>query len=332
MLFNKLFFSSIAGLGLWIVAADVVAADADTSPVEVEAEEAAPVTTDVPAIASPPEASSRPICLLGVGRDNDDAETVATLVCETLRERGVPVVTVRDEVPAPEVYRVNLRPLGSTVFLELVHESPPGTVLESRRLQLADIEESTVAAGRLVEALVNKVPVEETARSSTLVSGETRDAKKRPTRTRALLGVTGVMVGTQAGYGADFAIGFVGEEYGSQIRGRLAGSDAWHVSLGVSAWRYLGSGGEMVPFIGLNAGVAHLNQRTSEGSFGGGGGIVGPIVGLEVFRFDRSRLQITLQLDVPLFRLEGESRLVDGTVEREKRYVLAGGLGAAYVF
>lgn len=298
-----------------------------------EAPAPAPVATPAPTPEEPagapsaapaPSPSTTPICLLGVGRGDANAETAASLLCEKLREQGVQVSTVDEEIPAPGAYRVHLRPLGSLYYLELVKEAPVGQVVASRRLQIGGLEEVPAAAQRLVEALVNDVPIEGTARAHSLVSQETSAPKVRSTHTRFSLGVAGVMVGTDLGYGADMAFGFVGTDYGSQIRLRGAGGDAGHVSLVVSGWRYFGQG-DIAPFLGLGFGMGRLSD---DEDFAKGGLLVEPVVGVELFRFDSSRLQVTVALDIPLFRLE--RFIMDAGME--SRYVLGGGLGVAYIF
>lgn len=278
-----------------------------------------------PPVAAP--ASKKPICLVGIGRGDANAETATALICEKLRERGVEAVTVDQAVPAPAVYRVNLRPLGTLYYLELVREEPAGHVVASRRLQLGGLEQVPVAAERLVVALTEDRPVEETATARSLVDGETRKPAVRSNDVRFAFGVVGVMVGSDVGYGADMAFGFHGQEYGAQIRGRAAGGDASHVSLAVSGWRYFGDG-DVAPFVGVGFGLGRL---TDDDGFAGNGLLVEPTIGLELFRFDQSRLLITTQLDIPVFRFE-KTRNLDGERQLEERFRLGGSLATTFVF
>ena len=237
------------------------------------------------------------------------------------------VVTVDEPVPAPAVFRVNLRPLGSLYYLELVREEPGGRVVASRRLQLGGLEQVPVAAERLVTALTEDRPVEDTATARSLVDGETRAPALRTNNVRFAFGVVGVLVGSDIGYGADMAFGFHGAQYGAQIRGRAAGGGASQVSLAVSGWRYFGDG-DVAPFVGMGFGLGRL---TDDDGFGGNGLMVEPTLGVELFRFDQSRLLITTQLDIPVFRLERTDYL-NGENLREDRYRLGGSLATTFVF
>lgn len=271
--------------------------------------------------------SAETVCLLGVGRGDANAETATALICEKLRERGVAVVTVSDPVSAPVVYRVNLRPLGSLYYLELVREEPAGRVVASRRLQIGGLEQVPAAAERLVIALTEDRPVEDTATARSLVAEETRSPAVRSNPVRFAFGVVGVMVGSDMGYGADMAFGFHGQQYGAQIRGRAAGGDASQVSLAVSGWRYIGDG-DVAPFFGLGFGLGRL---TDDDGFAGNGLVVEPTLGVELFRFDQSRLLITTQLDIPVFRLE-KDRYLNGEHHLDDRYRLGGSLATTFVF
>jgi hypothetical protein len=264
-----------------------------------------------------------------VGRGDPNAETAASLICEKLREQGVEVVTVHEEIPAPKVYRVHLRPLGSLYYLELLREEPPGQVVASRRLQVGSLEQVPVAAHRLVKALVDDVPVEDTANAHTLVAEETRQPDTRSNQIRFAVGVAGVLVGQDLGYGGEMAFGFLGSDYGAHIRGRAAGGEAYHLSLMVSGWRYFGSG-DIAPLIGVGFGIAGLEDADD---YSGSGVVVEPTVGVELFRFEKSRVLFTAQLDIPLFQLE-KIQYSGPLGERTEstRYSLGGGLGAAFVF
>lgn len=266
------------------------------------------------------------VCVAGLGVNDESAETAVSLVCDELRKQGVAVVTARSAQGALEAYRVNLRRLGTDIYLELSHEKPVGQIVDSKRIQLSYIEQASWAAERLAEAMIKGVAVDETASSSTLVGGETRTPVKRNTETRFSLGVLGTLVGDQAGYGVDMALGFASEDYGAHLLARLGGGDATHSALVLAAWRYLYDG-EVAPLVGFGAGIAHLAYRDSNDGYdwSNSGFILEPTFGIELFRFGKSRLQIMATVDFPAFKFKRD----DST---DSKYVLGGTLSLGYLF
>ena len=175
-------------------------------------------------------------------------------------------------------------------------------------------------------AQAKDIPVEATARSDTLVGGDTRSPSKRNTDTRFSLGAVGAVVGDQPGYGVDMALGFAGEDYGAHLVGRAAGGDAAQVGLVLSAWRYL-SDWEMAPLLGIGAGVEALSYDDNDGNgrYTAGGLVIEPTVGLEMFRFDKPRVQLLLSIGIPLFKLKRPAG-------SDSVYALAETLSLAYLF
>jgi hypothetical protein len=219
-----------------------------------------------------------------------------------------------------------MRRLGTVTYLELVHEKPVGQGVASRRIRLAYVEEASWGAPRLAEAMAKDIPVEATARSDTLVGGDTRSPSKRNTDTRFSLGAVGAVVGDQPGYGVDMALGFAGEDYGAHLVGRAAGGDAAQVGLVLSAWRYL-SDWEMAPLLGIGAGVEALSYDDNDGNgrYTAGGLVIEPTVGLEMFRFDKPRVQLLLSVGIPLFKLKRPAG-------SDSVYALTETLSLAYLF
>jgi len=289
------------------------------NPAQPGAEPGASMQSGVP--AQPPV-----VCVAGLGIDDESAETAVALVCDELRKQGVAAVTTASAQGALEAYRVNLRRLGTDIYLELSREKPVGQVVDSKRIQLSSIEQASWASGRLAKAMVEGVAVDDTASSSTLVGEETRTPQKRNTKTRFSLGVLGTLVGDQAGYGIDMGLGFASEEYGAHILARLSAGDATHTALVLAAWRYLYDG-EVAPLVGIGAGIAHLAYHDSDtgADWSNSGFILEPTFGVEVFRFEKSRLQIMATVDFPVFKFKRD----DST---DSKYGLGGTLSLGYLF
>ena len=143
------------------------------------------------------QAADSATCLIGdhPGVEDSDAETAASLICDELRDLGVPVGSPTVDTPASgDAYRVSLRRLGELIFLELSHESPVGTQINSRDTQLAGIEEVAVAAPRIARALVENLPFEETAGMDSLIGEETREIGQRDGETFWGIGIGGERV------------------------------------------------------------------------------------------------------------------------------------------
>ena len=131
----------------------------------------APAAPESPPPAPPAsELRGSAACIAGIseGIPRGDAHTAAALVCQALRDTGADVSA---EPVDPELatgrgsaYRVDIRPLGSLVFVQVIFESPIGTPVQSRSLQLNGIEEVSVAAPRVADSIVHGTPLEKTAK------------------------------------------------------------------------------------------------------------------------------------------------------------------------
>lgn len=245
-------------------------------------------------------------CVLGAhqGIRQSDAETVTSLVCSELRQAGI---QVQGPLPQPfqasEVYRVELHTLGSITILTLSHESPQDTVRAVRQLELTRIEEARIGVPRIVQALVHNEPIEETRTVENLMRTET--AKPQSINSEFFFGL---------GLGAAVAVGAPGfkEAYGVEL---ILQHQSTHWAIGGTA-RFLGSGDLVLanfnlgaryfmldtnisPFIGSSLGLYAMDLDLYEDGSGGLGAQVE--VGIEVLRFQNSRLGVALRADLPFF-------------------------------
>lgn len=288
------------------------------------------------------------VCLVGdhSGVAESDAETAASITCDALRQQGIAVgAPVTEAGSAAEAYRVTLRRLGEMVILELRHEGPVGTTLDSRTLQLATIEEVVVAGPRLAEALARGVPIEETAAVGNLVGQETREPGQMSGETFAGVGIMGFAV---IGTDVFAAPGFVGKLFyeatdwsvgGDLLMGGGSPSgddDVVYFSLSVGA-RYFFNEANTSFFAGGGfAWDSFIMTRGAEGSAQRDGASTGVggygEIGVEFMRMYEGRLITSLRADVPFFSVEEEFTDSSGNREIEEHWVMPISLGVSYAW
>ena len=284
-----------------------------------------------PGAAAPARGPAPCISGLSEGIPPGDAHTAAALVCEGLRNAGADVATEPVDPQAASgdsAYRIDVRPLGSLVILQVSFESPIGTTVDSRSLQLNGIEEVSVAAPRIADSLVHGTPLGKTAKIDTLVGQETRVYTKQYGETLFAFGVLGYALPdkTWGGYGVFGRLYYEAQRYAVGLDLRLGTSgnsdgDSSLVGLSVGA-RYFLSGDDISPFVGGGAGILWLGQKhrygdeTPANSYAydsyddrtqlrGSGLAAFGEVGCEFLRMHRSRLDASVRADAPFFDLEG---------------------------
>lgn len=147
------------------------------------------------AAQTPDRETTEAECVIGEhsGVPDSDAETAAALTCDALRDLGVDVGYPISQASGESTsYVVNLRRLGAVTIFELRQETATGETVDGRTLQLANIEEVVVAGPRLAEALVQGVPLEDTAGVGNLVGEETREPGQMTGDTYFAVGIVGV--------------------------------------------------------------------------------------------------------------------------------------------
>ncbi|WP_373047071.1 hypothetical protein [Vulgatibacter sp.] len=273
-------------------------------------------------LALPAAAEAQAACLIGPAPTFDpaDAETVAGIVCSHLRKEGIAVGEPAFEATG-EAWRVNLRPLGHKVFLSLQHVDANGAIEAESDLLLTGIEETPVAAPRLVRAIVEDKSVDKTATVSTLVGEETRRYQKKFGESFFGLGLVGIAVpGTNVVPGAGFLLrwGFESEDFAALSDLRFAagsndGDEAAFFAFGVGGrWFFLPT--NVTPFLG--GGVGWSAFEVEDGDYNGSKTGLGAFVevGIEALRLYESRLSLDVRAELPFYDLPGDKYYVPLTV------------------
>jgi hypothetical protein len=310
-----------AALRLHTLAAVVLTAVAPSLAHAQEPEEAETKTDapDAPAAAPAAPADTRPACRLGEhgGIDDASASTATQIVCDAIQHAG----------PAPgEHFRVSLGTLGHIVVLTVAEEgATPGSTADSRQLRLQNVEEIPVAAPRVAEALVRRMPLDETQKVDNLVGEETRVPRSKGGRTHFAMGLMGVTPPLDKGLtpspglildlhyetangrlelGGDLRFGG-----GSNYDGTIAAVNGFfEFSMG---GRYYTSDTDFSPYIGGGFAWSYFNLTLPNGGFSNDHSGLGAYVGtgFEVLRTHSSHLALGARLDLPFYEFRGPQYL-----------------------
>jgi hypothetical protein len=231
------------------------------------------------------------------GIDRADARTTADVLCHALASKGA----------RPGVYDIRLGKLGGQLLL-VVTERASGS---ERRLFLQGLEEVPVASERLVSALVENKPIEQTQNVDNVVSSESNVPRLKKVQSGAFLGITGMSAlgvpgGASAGAELDLLYRLRSVELVGEIRaGGIGSTDTkmGYFSLGVGG-RYYTSDADTAPFIGAGVmfGYFQANQ-TNTAANGSGLGGYGEI-GLGFLRSSSVGGLVALHADFPAFPLK----------------------------
>ena len=275
------------------------------------------------------------------GIPDADVLTAAMLVYDELRKHGISVSEPVWKVPASaNVYRIVMRPLGTNILVRLGEESPVGTVVEEWQIMLAGIEEMVSAAPRLVDALVNRKPIDSTIDMETVTEQDARLHRKISGESLWHLGILGTSIpGTDILAEPGFAFGWyyetpsfaVGTEY------RVSGRDNYeddNDGFSFFAWsiggRYFFNKQNISPYVGGGLAIVNASYETSdegnqlyddlgqryddyhyygyesESDTGLGAYVV---AGIELLRLTESRLNLELRIDRPFFSLPSQDMM-----------------------
>lgn len=293
------------------------------------------------------EVPANAVVLIGdnAGIPDADAQTAAMLVHDALRKHGIfvrePVFEVSERV---DVYRIVMRPLGTKIFVRLSEERPDGTIRAERQIMLAGIEEMVSAAPRLVDALVNRKPIDSTIDMETVTEQDARIHRKISGESLWHVGILGTSIpGTDIIAEPGFAFGWYYETpsfaVGTEYRG--SGRDNYeddNDGFSFFAWsiggRYFFNKQNMSPYVGGGLAIVNASYETSdEGNqlyddlyddFGqryddyhyygyesesdtGLGAYV--VAGIELLRLTESRLNLELRIDRPFFSLPSQDMM-----------------------
>ncbi len=293
------------------------------------------------------EVPANAVVLIGdnAGIPDADAQTAAMLVHDALRKHGIfvrePVFEVSERV---DVYRIVMRPLGTKIFVRLSEERPDGTIRAERQIMLAGIEEMVSAAPRLVDALVNRKPIDSTIDMETVTEQDARIHRKISGESLWHVGILGTSIpGTDIIAEPGFAFGWyyetpsfaVGTEYRGSGRDNYEDDNdgfsffAWSIGgryffnkQNISA--YVGGGlaivnasyetsdegnqlyDDLYDDLGQRYDDYHYYGYESESDTGLGAYVV---AGIELLRLTESRLNLELRIDRPFFSLPSQDMM-----------------------
>ena len=284
----------------------------------------------VPAVA---QANTPAVCLIGdhPGIPESDAQTAALLVCDELRKQGISITDpVYEATATANAYRVVLRRLGEKIIVRLSHENPIGTIIAEQQLTLANIEEMIPAAPRLVDALINNKPIDDTVDMETVTEQEARELRKISGESLWSMGIFGIsMPGTDIAVKPVLGFGWSFE------RPSFAAVTDFRFRIQEAADRFEDND-ELFSFFSWSIGGKYfLNKQNISPYVGGGFAIVGveyetkitgkkqkewevvdeyssegangmgiyAAIGIEALRLTESRLKFELKVDRPLFKL-----------------------------
>lgn len=190
--------------------------------------------------------------------------------------------------------------LGAKLPLSLEELKADGTVIASTSLTAGSIEECDIVIPRLVESLLGRKAVEDTARMATVTTEEARPFQKRPGEGHFVIGLLNPLFsGSSDGGKSGLSLGYLYE-----AEHFLVGVEGLYVSSGNSnigsmvflqgAWLPLS--GEFSPYLG--GGIGYLGGNDQGNSFDNGMGYK-LTAGLEMFRLHHLRVQVGVDLYFP---------------------------------
>ena len=252
-------------------------------------------------------------CALGMhaGLDETDAITAADIVCHELVRQG-----------AGGNFEVRFGKLGAEVQLTVATAaSAQGNVAyDERRVMMSSLSEVSVAAPRVVAALLDKRPVAATETSDNVLQSETR----RPLVKNGHMGLdAGLLIASSVGATSGIAPGFnLGLRYrtdrygiGGELRhagGGETSSKLTTTTLGLGARYYL-TAADTAPFAGGGVGMSYVAIERSGGtSVSGTGASLYIEGGMEFFRTHRVGMSAALRADAPLFAAKAQGPTPDG--------------------
>ncbi len=274
-------------------------------------------------------------CVLGVhdGIEEFDASTVATLVCGELRKAGLPValkpVTLVDANAA--TYRTELHRLGQSIIIRVIEHDAQGRDVNAREAQVYRLEEVSVVAPRLAQAMASGRSLAQTRGVSNLSIAETRPQLKIRTEELFTVGIGGqYMLGNDelpSAIGVELGLHRQSARYdfGGNMR-FLGSSKAGMFALGVSG-RYFFTEDDFSPFLGGGLNLLSLSAQNNDVEYRKSTLGVQLEAGVEFMRFSDSRVGALVRVDLPFASLDAKD-----STKKDSLYVVPVGLFAYYSF
>ncbi|MGE0322527.1 MAG: hypothetical protein AB7S68_09495 [Polyangiaceae bacterium] len=248
--------------------------------------------------------------------DRATGVTIGGLVCDSLRTQisGVGALSEGYQPGLPG-YDISIQRLGRKILLKLQRTNAAGQVDRTETLTLSGVEETTEAAPRLAAAMSEEVDIKETERVDNLVGDEARRYKKKSGESMFGLGIGAQMAGGDfAGSTLHLSYQYETPDFGLLARGSVGGlgdnsDEEWMYSyLSVGA-RYFFNSENISPLIGGGLNISGMSNDRSDGglddySYEGSGGGAYLEVGVEALRLHKTRLELSLRVDLPFYSLK----------------------------
>lgn len=240
-----------------------------------------------------------------------DAQTAAMLVYNELRKRGILASKPVFEVPASaSVYRIEMRPLGTKIFVRLSQESPVGTIKIERQIMLAGIEEMVSAAPRLVDAVVHNKSIASTVGMTDVTEEDARVLRKVSGEHLFNIGFFGAFIpGTDVSAAPGYRFGWSYElpSYAVEVGGRTVSDKGDGFAAFSTGGLFFFNKQTTSPFLGggLTAARAWTGPegwRIDDEEFERGMGVYA-VGGVQMLRQTQNRLKLEIRVDRPLFSL-----------------------------
>lgn len=277
-------------------------------------------------MSPPPVAAANPAAVVALTNcrvtpsmaiDRATGVTIGGLVCDSLRSQMSGVGPLSEGYqPGLPGFDISIQRLGRKIILKLQRTDASGKVDRTETLTLSSVEEATEAAPRLAAAMTDEVSVRETERVDNLVGDETRRYKKKSGESMFGLGIGAQMAGS-AFAGSTFHLSYQYEtpSFGLLARGSIGGlgeSDdgEWMYSYLSVGGRYFFNAENISPLIGGGLSISGMSHEDSsfEGTddyrYEGSGGGAYLEVGVEALRLHRTRLELSLRVDLPFYSLK----------------------------
>jgi hypothetical protein len=305
--------ASFAAAALLLASSDAFAQGPTPAPAPAPAPLPAPAPAPAPAAAhaavDPGYSPDDPVkirsnCKLGAHADIPDGEarTAAEIVCAALADRKAAAVP----------HQVRFGVLGGRTLVIVERQDASGDAVAERRTLLGSLDEITIAAPRVVDALVDDKPLDDTRNVDNVLAAETRTPKVQKGQMGFEGGIYGATaVGAASGASAGVALGLLyrAGSVGVSTQARFGGignsdSQVSGNSLEFGARYYL-TNAEIAPYVGGGFEISSVHlTRTSGDDYAGSGFGAYVTMGAELLRTHHAAVSAAVQLDAPFYAVQ----------------------------
>jgi hypothetical protein len=253
---------------------------------------------------APTPVAITPTCTLEnhSGISDAEAHTAAEIVCYELAKQHAGATP----------HDVRFGTLGGRTMVVVSSHGPNG--VDERRTFITGMDEITVAAPRLVSALVEGKQLEETRNVDNVLASETPQQKLiRGVMAfdGGIYGGTGLGASSGASAGVGVGLLYRAGNLGVGGQGRAGGIGSNNekltsLSLDVGARYYL-STADIAPYIGGGFEISAFEVKNAQGDISGSGCGAYGAVGVELLRTHNAAISASLRADLPFYSLTGDS-------------------------